>query len=104
MILDKWQIDENTVLAEDEITGHSFTVSDLIYAVECRCSPTPTAEVNRLRKEIAEALYRNQEADKEIARLRAGVGQFAAAMREPNWAWDEMTDAQQAAYNALMEL
>ena len=40
----------------------------------------------------------------ENARLRAGIAKFAAAMNDPDGAWNELTDAQQEAYNALMAL
>jgi chromosome segregation ATPase len=60
-----------------------------------------------LRRQAQEIIERGEQIFAllaEVARLRRSIAQFAAAMRDPSGAWDEMTDPQQAACNALMAL
>jgi hypothetical protein len=41
MIIDGYQIDEAQVLDFDLVSGQTFTVGDLIYAVQCAAQPAP---------------------------------------------------------------
>ena len=78
------------------------------FAIVARFQGTPLTQLEQAIEAARKVCYgkTGAPADTEATRLRAGIAQFAAAINEPGgwWAWDEMTDAQQEAYNALMAL
>lgn len=83
-----------------------LTIEAETFAIIARFQGTPLTQFETAIEAARQVCYDKSgaPADTEVARLRAGITQFAAAMKEPDWAWDEMTGAQQEAYNALMGL